>query len=113
MDRAQLLADFYRADEGNVCHLYTDGVVLVIACTQQRHKQIANEFDELELPHQSARSSDGFHSVFVIPTAITKDDAIQMFPAFADGAKDHCWEDAHTLELVTELAQLTKAGPGF
>lgn len=101
------LAEFLRADNGDVAHIYDDGLVLAVACSTERHGKLreflAQHYDVLD-----ARSRDGFSAVFVLRFLSLGTTALEDLPPiigitthYADQRQD----DWHTLTDAEELAE--------
>lgn len=110
-DRAKWLSDSFPAHDGNVLHIYDDGYILVVACSADRHLTIRKTLKEQWPAIEEARSSDGFLSVFVIPTVLSmsiKPDNDPLLSLLTDGYLDHRAEDFHTIEDAAELCRRQK-----
>ena len=66
MNRAELFSRIFSADSDNCCHVYEDGLTLVIACSEERHELIKTHLMAKHPGHESARTPDEFASVFVL-----------------------------------------------
>ncbi len=112
MTRAQLFVENYRADQGDVLHIYDDGFVLMVACSGKRHLAIRELLRNRYPTVEEARSSDGFQSAFVIPVNPdelgTPSEIANRHSAccvLSTHFNDHRWDDWHTLENAEAMAE--------
>lgn len=111
-ERAKILADaFNRLSDKNTLHIYSDGYVISIACSAERHLSIREVFKEMYPTFEEARSSDGFLSAFVIPTDVPEG-IDKVHPAVAvltTGYNDHRQSDWHRIDEAVELMRRVAA----
>lgn len=115
MNRAELFSRIFSADSDNCCHIYEDGLILEIACPEERHELICEYLTEKHPTHESARTPDGFASVFVVPSAavlvgsenIYGEREVSKFCPIAalltDCKLDHRTQDQYKLNQVVDL----------
>lgn len=117
MNRAELFAKYFNGDFDNCCHIFEDGLILVIACSEGSHEQITQTLMGEHPNHEAARSQDGFASVFVLPspTVLVGSDnvygeweVLEFLPvamAWTDCKLDHRLRDDYTLDHVMRLLE--------
>ena len=114
MTRAELFAETFRADQGDVLHIYDDGFILMVACSADRHLEIRALLKEHYHAFEEARSHDGFQSAFVIPADLSDTDVLGTPSQLSDKHfvpcscsphfNDHRLSDLWRLEDAEELA---------
>lgn len=119
-NHAELFSRFFSADSDNCCHIYEDGLTLVIACSENRHELIKQLLIAKHPSHESARTPDGFASVFVIPSptilvGLDNDYGIREVADFCplaalvtDCKIDHRMQDQYKLNQVVDLIKRTE-----
>ncbi|MBX9693021.1 MAG: hypothetical protein K2Z81_11600 [Cyanobacteria bacterium] len=117
MKRAELFAKCFDADSDDCCHIFDDGLVLVMACSESRHEQIIQKLIEDHPHHEAARSPDGFASVFLLPSdhvlvgldGVYGEMEIYEFldavDTWTDSKIDHRYRDEYTLAQMVQLVQ--------
>lgn len=101
------LAEFLRADDGDVAHIYDDGLVLAVACSTERHRKL-RDFLRQHYDVIDARSKDGFSAVFVVRSLSLATSPLKDLPPIAGMTThyaDHRQDDWHTLADAEELAE--------
>ena len=104
MNRPQIIANGFNTFAiDNTLHIYDDGYVLALTCSQSRHKKIVAQLRQQYGRIESAVSSDGFLSVFLIFSVPPANPDSDLFLVdLSDGFKDHRLDDCNTIDLIAE-----------
>lgn len=101
-------------------HIYSDGIVLYIRCTADRHLAVRDCLLKQHPGFEEARGAASGVSVFVVPMDVGDTDPADLDPLFRAlspvGYSDHRQSDYHLLEdgesLITDAAANARPDSG-
>lgn len=102
MQREKVFANACAFDGENNLHIYDDGYVLAVACSDESRIKIRQDIADAGFQTEEAMSDDGFLTVWVIP-CLRRHSDLNILRLHSSKYHDHRTEDYHTLTLAFGL----------